>query len=113
MKSLRVAVVVAVGVAISVFFAGCAARKVSVGLFLLSIFSAATLLMCVSIVTMLHFFRKAKPGVTVAAFVRDSRPDEEPDLSAWRWGRLAFASWTVAAGISVVFCVLYALGIRA
>ena len=113
MRSLRVAVAIAVASAAAVFIAAGASGKHSVGLFLFSVFSAATLLMCVSILAMIHFFRKAKPGVTVAAFVRDSRPAEEPDLSAWRWGRLALASLTVAAVISGVFCILHALGIRA
>jgi len=95
------------------FVAVSASSRPTVGLFLFSVFAGASLLMGVSLLATIHFWRKAKPGVTVASFVLDTRPSEEPDLSGWRWGRLALASWIVAAAISGVFCILYAFGIRA
>ena len=74
-----------------------------------ALFAASSLLAAVSMLITIRGWRRVGPGVTVAAFVLDSRPAEEPDLSAWRWGRLALTSWLIAAAASLILCVIHAL----
>jgi hypothetical protein len=76
------------------------------------LFAGSALLGTVSMLAAFRAWKRVNPGITLAAFVLDSRPAQGPDLVAWRWGRLALSCMTAAGVIGLVLCVLQALGLK-
>ena len=112
MTPSRIAILCALAVTAITYASVDGFSSPSLGAALVALFAGASLLGGISMLATLHFWRRAEPGVRVASFILDTRPSEEPDLSGWRWGRLALTSWIVAMAIAFVLCVLHALRIR-